>query len=152
MSLLHNTPSCSCFAIPFSMLLHLSLPELFLWCYCSFNWREELRDELVPIQSQRPFISFDQWYHQHPSWNAECFAPVSCQVQQHWRNLEMFLLQTFILWTLSICFDVNDFFSFLFYQLISTFSICLPTSICFQMLYHLWCCNWPVCKCFIQRF
>ena len=51
-SLLHSTPSCSCFTIPCAMLLHLSLPELIVWCYCSFYWCQELRDMLVPIQAQ----------------------------------------------------------------------------------------------------
>ena len=78
------------------MFLHQFLPELISWCYCSFYCCQELHGMQVPIQSQKRSVSFDQWYHLHPSRTVECSSPVSYQVQQHWRNLQMFLLQTFL--------------------------------------------------------
>ena len=59
-SLLHKTPSCSCFTIPCSMLLHLYLPELILRCYCSFYWCQKHRGMLLPIQPQKHSVSLDQ--------------------------------------------------------------------------------------------
>ena len=54
------------------------------------------------------FVSLDKWYHLHSSWNVECFEPVSGEVHSHWSNLEMFLLQHLLLWTLYTCLGFSS--------------------------------------------
>ena len=56
--LLHDTPSYSCLAISCLMLLNLYQQQLFLQCYYSFYWCQELCGKLLSIQSKRPTVFF----------------------------------------------------------------------------------------------
>ena len=125
---------------------------------------------LVLIQSEKRSVLFKQQYHLHPSWAVECSAPVSCKVQQHWKNLQVLLLQNFLPWTLYICWAAEMLFGKLPHRFkIKRVSFINYTYGCIKNRYHVlyslqttfpsgfpkyyfWCCTWPVSKVFMKHF
>lgn len=97
----------------FIILLH-NLALQFVIQYCFICLRQNLScDVTAPfagvknfVVCQFPFSHNTVLFCLASSTFLDHSAPVSCQVQQHWRSLSMFLLQTFIPRTLCIYWGV----------------------------------------------
>ena len=98
------------------MLLHVLASQFLVQCCCICLFQKWFCDDTVPFTDiKNPWYAsshsftkalFFVWPMKPPATFLDRSTPLSCQVQQHWRNLQMFLQQTFIPWPLYICWGV----------------------------------------------